>query len=304
MNAGNKTTASMHHPQRRNVTTSIVGLKKSHIRKNLTQNGEPQRYSLECRPRRRRTTSNLTTYPTRPTGCRKRSALAEAWAGSPPQCLWAAPGRRSPAAAWGGPGSARPPAPPRPASAAHPPLCTAPTPALPVHMEVTVHWFYLWSHVQHQQHTHHRIQLPHLHSLYTWRLQFTDFTCGAMSSISSTPTTAYSSHTCTPCTHGGKSSLILPVEPCPAPAAHPPPCKAPTPALPVHMEVTVHWFYLQSHIQHQQHNHQRIQLPHLHSLYTWRLGFTDFTCRATSSISSTPTIMYSSHTCTPCTQGG
>ena len=33
------------HPRRRNVTTSIVRFKKSHIRKHLTQNGEPQRYS-------------------------------------------------------------------------------------------------------------------------------------------------------------------------------------------------------------------------------------------------------------------
>ena len=42
----------MHHPRRQNVTTSMVGLKNSHIRKNLTQNGEPQRYSWECRRRR------------------------------------------------------------------------------------------------------------------------------------------------------------------------------------------------------------------------------------------------------------
>ena len=36
----------MHRPRRRNVTTSTVGVKRNgHIRKNLTQNGEPQRYS-------------------------------------------------------------------------------------------------------------------------------------------------------------------------------------------------------------------------------------------------------------------
>ena len=32
-------------PRRRNVTTSMAGLKNGHIRKNLIQNGEPQRYS-------------------------------------------------------------------------------------------------------------------------------------------------------------------------------------------------------------------------------------------------------------------
>ena len=45
VNAGNKNTPSMHHPWRRNVTTSMVGLKNGHIRKNLTQNGESPRYS-------------------------------------------------------------------------------------------------------------------------------------------------------------------------------------------------------------------------------------------------------------------
>ena len=43
----------MHHPQRWNVTTSTVGLINSHIHKNLTQNGESQRYSWECRRRRK-----------------------------------------------------------------------------------------------------------------------------------------------------------------------------------------------------------------------------------------------------------
>ena len=37
VNAGNKSTPSMHHPRRRNVTTLMVGLKNGHIRKNLTQ---------------------------------------------------------------------------------------------------------------------------------------------------------------------------------------------------------------------------------------------------------------------------
>ena len=53
VNAGNKNTLSMHHPQRRNVTTSMVGLKSSHTRKTLIQNGEPQRYSWEHIRRRR-----------------------------------------------------------------------------------------------------------------------------------------------------------------------------------------------------------------------------------------------------------
>ena len=37
VNAGNKNTPSTHHPRRRNVTTLMVGLENSHIRKNLTQ---------------------------------------------------------------------------------------------------------------------------------------------------------------------------------------------------------------------------------------------------------------------------
>ena len=57
VNAGNKNALSMHHPRRRKVTTSMVGLKKQankqngRLRKNLTQNGEPQIYSWECRRR-------------------------------------------------------------------------------------------------------------------------------------------------------------------------------------------------------------------------------------------------------------
>ena len=39
-----KDSPSLHHPQRQNVTTCMVELrkKKSHIHKNLTQNGEPR----------------------------------------------------------------------------------------------------------------------------------------------------------------------------------------------------------------------------------------------------------------------
>ena len=49
VNVGNKDTPSVHHPWRWNVTTSIAGLKNGHIDKNLTQNGEPQRYYWEHR---------------------------------------------------------------------------------------------------------------------------------------------------------------------------------------------------------------------------------------------------------------
>ena len=45
----------MHHAQRWNVTTFMVGLWNGHIRKNLTKNEEPQRYSWERRRRRRNT---------------------------------------------------------------------------------------------------------------------------------------------------------------------------------------------------------------------------------------------------------
>ena len=51
VNAGNKNTPSTHHPQRRNMTTLMVGLKNGHIRKNLTQkSGELQRYSWGTSP--------------------------------------------------------------------------------------------------------------------------------------------------------------------------------------------------------------------------------------------------------------
>ena len=44
-----KRTPSMHHPRRRNVTTCMVGLENGHIRKNLTENGEPLRSGWERR---------------------------------------------------------------------------------------------------------------------------------------------------------------------------------------------------------------------------------------------------------------
>ena len=51
-----KSTSSMHHPWRWNVTTSMVRLqkqknktKKDHIRKNVAKNGEPQTYNWEGR---------------------------------------------------------------------------------------------------------------------------------------------------------------------------------------------------------------------------------------------------------------
>ena len=55
VNAGNKNTPSMHHPRRQNVTTSMAGLKTVTCAKNLTQNGEPQRYSWKCRRKKKRT---------------------------------------------------------------------------------------------------------------------------------------------------------------------------------------------------------------------------------------------------------
>ena len=53
VNADNKNTLSMHIPQRRNVTTFMVGLENGHMHKNLTKNGEAQRYCWEHRRRRR-----------------------------------------------------------------------------------------------------------------------------------------------------------------------------------------------------------------------------------------------------------
>ena len=64
VNASNKNMTSMHHPQRPNVTTSMVGLKNGHIRKNLTKSHEPQRYSWEDRGRRRiQNTRHLAEQP-------------------------------------------------------------------------------------------------------------------------------------------------------------------------------------------------------------------------------------------------
>ena len=51
VNASSKTTPSMYHPRRRNVTTSMVGLRNGHIHKNLAKIGKPLRYSLERRRR-------------------------------------------------------------------------------------------------------------------------------------------------------------------------------------------------------------------------------------------------------------
>ena len=53
VNAGNKNTPSKHHPQRRNLTTSISGLQNGHICTNFTQKDKPQRYSWEHRRRRK-----------------------------------------------------------------------------------------------------------------------------------------------------------------------------------------------------------------------------------------------------------
>ena len=49
-------TLSVHHPRRQNVTTSMVGLKNEHICKNLTQSGEPQRYSWGTQKRKKKST--------------------------------------------------------------------------------------------------------------------------------------------------------------------------------------------------------------------------------------------------------
>ena len=62
LNAGNKNTPTMHHPRRRNVTTSMVGLKNGHICKNLIQNGEPQTYSWAHRRRIKMVILNICTF--------------------------------------------------------------------------------------------------------------------------------------------------------------------------------------------------------------------------------------------------
>ena len=95
VNAGNKSTPSTHHPRRRNVTTSMIGLtnkqnnqqtnkqtksptinKQTKIRsrrqKSHLRSGGPQRYSWECRKRRSYT----------PKGGRN-SSVGSAWARCP-----------------------------------------------------------------------------------------------------------------------------------------------------------------------------------------------------------------------------
>ena len=46
-------TSEYNYPQRRNVTTSVVGLKNGHRRKNITRNCEPQRYSWEMQKKKK-----------------------------------------------------------------------------------------------------------------------------------------------------------------------------------------------------------------------------------------------------------
>ena len=59
MNTSNRNTPRMHHPCGQNVTTSIVGFKNGHVRTNLTQNGETQRYNRGRRRRRIRSIAML-----------------------------------------------------------------------------------------------------------------------------------------------------------------------------------------------------------------------------------------------------
>ena len=59
VNAGNKNTPSTYHPRRRNVTTLMVGLKNGHIRKNLTQSGEHQRYSWGTQKKKKQKKNQL-----------------------------------------------------------------------------------------------------------------------------------------------------------------------------------------------------------------------------------------------------
>ena len=55
VNVGNKYTPSMHHPRRLNVTTLMVGLKKTvTYAKISSQNGEPQRYSWGTQKERKK----------------------------------------------------------------------------------------------------------------------------------------------------------------------------------------------------------------------------------------------------------
>ena len=59
VNAGNKNTLSLHDPWRQNVTTSMVGLRNGHIRKNLTQKGEPRRYSWKTQKKKKKSMDSL-----------------------------------------------------------------------------------------------------------------------------------------------------------------------------------------------------------------------------------------------------
>ena len=59
VNASNKNTPSMHHPQRRNVTTSMVGLRNVHIHKNLTEIVNHRDTAGKHRRRRSRKTNCL-----------------------------------------------------------------------------------------------------------------------------------------------------------------------------------------------------------------------------------------------------
>ena len=62
VNAGDKNTPSMHHSRRWNVTTSMVGMKNGYICKNLTQNGEPQRYSLVTQKKKKKKKTKLKSH--------------------------------------------------------------------------------------------------------------------------------------------------------------------------------------------------------------------------------------------------
>ena len=52
---------SMHHPWRWNVTSSMVRLKNGDIRKNLTQNGEPQRCSWGTQKKKKKTLREMSS---------------------------------------------------------------------------------------------------------------------------------------------------------------------------------------------------------------------------------------------------
>ena len=50
------------HPQRRNVITSMFGLQNGHIRKNLTQNGEPQKYNWGTQKKKKKKKKKYIPY--------------------------------------------------------------------------------------------------------------------------------------------------------------------------------------------------------------------------------------------------